>query len=116
MRAGLFFGPRSQDSRRCAACPAPIPAIAFNTSGGTAPSLLPVIAAGGIELPCGNIPRLLLVERGESWWNERKPDQPVSWESKTEPGEEFFQAIIRHPAPFDRNTRIGVMHRQTLSA
>ena len=32
----------------------------------------------------------------EFWWNERKPDQPVLWESKIELGEKFFNEIIQH--------------------
>ena len=46
----------------------------------------------------------LIAERGEFWWNERKPDEPVLWESKIELGEKFFQEIITHPVPIDMNT------------
>ena len=46
----------------------------------------------------------LIAERGEFWWNERKPDEPVLWESKIELGEKFFNEIIRHPVPLDMNT------------
>ena len=46
----------------------------------------------------------LIAERGEFWWNERKPDEPVLWESKIELGEKFFHEIIRHSVPLDMNT------------
>ena len=42
--------------------------------------------------------------RGEFWWNERKPDQPALWESKVRLSEQFFNEIIRHPVPLDMNT------------
>ena len=45
-----------------------------------------------------------VVGRGEFWWNERGPDDPVLWESKIELGEKFFNEIIRHPVPLDVNT------------
>ena len=38
------------------------------------------------------------------WWNSKRPDEPVLWESKIELGEKFFQEIIRHPVPIDMNT------------
>ena len=40
----------------------------------------------------------LIARRTEFWWNERKPDQPVLWESKIELGEDLFNEIISHPA------------------
>ena len=46
----------------------------------------------------------LIAERGEFWWNERKPDEPVLWESKIQLSEPFFNEIIRHPVPLDMNT------------
>ena len=45
----------------------------------------------------------LIAERGEFWWNERKPDQPVLWESKIYLGEALFNEIIRNPVPLDTN-------------
>ena len=45
-----------------------------------------------------------IADRTEFWWNERKPDQPMLWESKIELGEKFFNEIIRHPVPIDMNT------------
>ena len=46
----------------------------------------------------------LIAERGEFWWNERKPDQPSLWNSKIELSEKFFNEIIRHPVLIDMNT------------
>ena len=46
----------------------------------------------------------LIAERGEFWWNERKPDEPSLWESRIELGEKFFNEIISHPVPLDMNT------------
>ena len=46
----------------------------------------------------------LIAERGEFWWNERKPDEPMLWDSKIYLGEAFFNEIIRHPVPLDMNT------------
>ena len=45
-----------------------------------------------------------IADRTEFWWNERKPDQPMLWESKIELGEKFFNEIINHPVPIDMNT------------
>ena len=44
-----------------------------------------------------------IANRGEFWWNERKPDQPALWESKVRLSEQFFNEIIRHPVPLDLN-------------
>ena len=46
----------------------------------------------------------LIAERGEFWWNERKPDEPMLWDSKIYLGEAFFNEIISHPVPLDMNT------------
>ena len=45
-----------------------------------------------------------IADRGEFWWNERKPDEPTLWDSKIRLGEDFFNEIIRHPVPIDMNT------------
>ena len=45
-----------------------------------------------------------VVDRGEFWWNPRRPDQPSLWDSKIRLGEDFFHEIIRHPVPLDMNT------------
>ena len=38
------------------------------------------------------------------WWNPKRPDEPMLWESKFELGEKFLQEIISHPVPIDMNT------------
>ena len=45
-----------------------------------------------------------IADRGEFWWNERKPDESSLWDSKIELGEKFFNEIISHPVPLDMNT------------
>ena len=45
-----------------------------------------------------------IADRGEFWWNPRRPDQPSLWDSKIELGEKFFNEIIRHPVPLNMNT------------
>ena len=45
-----------------------------------------------------------VADRTDFWWNERKPDERVLWESKIYLGEAFFHEIIRHPVPLDMNT------------
>ena len=45
----------------------------------------------------------LVADRREFWWNERKPDEPVLWDSKIRLGEDFFNEIISHPVPLDMN-------------
>ena len=45
-----------------------------------------------------------VADRAELWWNERKPDERVLWDSKIYLGEAFFNEIIRHPVPLDLNT------------
>ena len=45
-----------------------------------------------------------VADRTEFWWNERKPDERVLWDSKIRLGEDFFNEIIRHSVPLDMNT------------
>ena len=45
-----------------------------------------------------------VADRSVFWWNERKPDEPVLFDSKIRLGEAFFNEIIRHPVPIDMNT------------
>ena len=54
-----------------------------------------------------------VADRTEFWWNERKPDERVLWESKIQLGEAFFNEIIRHPVPLDMNT-LRALKRSTL--
>ena len=46
----------------------------------------------------------LIADRTEFWWNERKPEERVLWNSKIELGEKFFNEIINHPVPLNMNT------------
>ena len=46
----------------------------------------------------------LIADRGEFWWNERKPDEPLLFDSEIELGEKFFNEIIRRSVPLDMNT------------
>ena len=48
--------------------------------------------------------RLSPVDRGEFWWNPKRPDEPMLWQSKIHLSEPFFNKIIRHPVPLDMNT------------
>ena len=49
-----------------------------------------------------------IARRTEFWWNERKPAQPVLWESKIELSEDFYNEIISHPVPLDMNILRGL--------
>ena len=44
-----------------------------------------------------------VADKHEFWWNERKPDEPVLWESKIRLGEALFNEIIQHPVPLNMN-------------
>ena len=55
----------------------------------------------------------LVADRTEFWWNERKPDEPMLWDSKIYLGEAFFNEIIRHPVPIEINT-LTALKRSTL--
>ena len=55
----------------------------------------------------------LVADRTEFWWNERKPDEPMLWDSKIYLGEAFFNEIIRHPVPLNMNT-LTALKRSTL--
>ena len=45
-----------------------------------------------------------VADRTEFWWNSKRPDEPMLWESKIYLGEAFFHEIINHPVPLDMNT------------
>ena len=45
-----------------------------------------------------------VADRGEFWWDPKRPEEPMLWNSKIRLGEEFFHEIIRHPVPLDMNT------------
>lgn len=42
-----------------------------------------------------------VAERMELWWDYRKPNQEVLWQSSITLGEAFFREIIDHPIPLD---------------
>ena len=46
----------------------------------------------------------LVADKHEFWWNERKPGEPVLFNSKIELSEKFFNEIINHPVPLNMNT------------
>ena len=46
----------------------------------------------------------LVADRVSLWWDPKRPDEAVLWESKIELGEKFFNEIIRHPVPLNMNT------------
>ena len=54
-----------------------------------------------------------IADRGELWWDPKRPDERVLWESKIELGEKFFEEIIAHPIPLDMNT-LKALKRCTL--
>ena len=54
-----------------------------------------------------------VASRAEFWWNERKPDEPVLFNSKIRLGEDLFNEILRHPVPLDMNT-LKALKRSTL--
>ena len=45
-----------------------------------------------------------VADRTAFWWNERKPDEPVLFDSKIRLGEDFYNEIVSHPVPIDMNT------------
>ena len=45
-----------------------------------------------------------VADRAAFWWNTRKPDEPVLFDSKIRLGEDFFNEIIQHPVPLNTNT------------
>ena len=46
----------------------------------------------------------LIADRTELWWDVKRPEEPVLWNSTIRLGEEFFNEIIRKPVPLDMNT------------
>ena len=47
------------------------------------------------------------------WWNPRRPNEPVLWDSTIELGEKFFNEIIACPVPIDINI-LNAMKRSPL--
>ena len=46
----------------------------------------------------------VIARRTEFWWDPKRPDERMLWESKIELSEDFFNEIIRHPVPLNINT------------
>ena len=45
-----------------------------------------------------------IADRGEFWWDPKRPNERVLWDSKIRLGEDFFNEIISHPVPIEMNT------------
>ena len=45
-----------------------------------------------------------IADRGEFWWDPKRPNERVLWDSKIRLGEDFFNEIINHPVPLDYRT------------
>ena len=56
------------------------------------------------RLPFACESRAVPSDRAEFWWDVKRPDAPVLWDSTIRLGEEFFNEIIAHPIPFDLHT------------
>ena len=54
-----------------------------------------------------------VVDRGDFWWDPKRPNERVLWDSKIRLGEDFFNEIINHPVPLDMNT-LTAMKRSPL--
>ena len=54
-----------------------------------------------------------IADRGEFWWNPKRPNERVLWDSKIRLGEDFFNGIVRHPVPLNMNT-LTAMKRSPL--
>ena len=54
-----------------------------------------------------------IVDRGEFWWDPKRPDDRSLWDSKIELGEKFFNEVINHPVPLNMNA-LAALKRSTL--
>ena len=54
-----------------------------------------------------------IADRGEFWWDERKPDECSLWDSKIRLGEDLFNEIIQHPVPLNMNA-LNALKRSAL--
>ena len=45
-----------------------------------------------------------VTSRTEFWWDPKRPDMPMLWDSKIKLSWDFFNEIIRQPVPLDMNT------------
>lgn len=49
-----------------------------------------------------------IADRGEFWWDPKRPNERVLWDSKIRLGEDFFNEIISHPVPINMNILTGL--------
>ena len=49
-----------------------------------------------------------VTSRTEFWWDTKRPDMPMLWDSKIRLGLDFFNEIIRQPVPLDMNTLTAI--------
>ena len=54
-----------------------------------------------------------IANRGEFWWDMKRPDEPVLWDSTIELGEKFYNEIVACPVPLDMNV-LKAMKRSPL--
>ena len=54
-----------------------------------------------------------VVDRGEFWWDPKRPDDRSLWDSKIRLGEDFFNEVINRPVPLDMNT-LAALKRSAL--
>ena len=54
-----------------------------------------------------------VVDRGEFWWDPKRPDDRSLWDSKIRLGEDFFNEIINRPVPLNMNT-LAALKRSAL--
>ena len=62
----------------------------------------------GLQVVAGHI-----ANRMSLWWDPRRPDEPVLWDSTIRLGEDFFNEIIACPVPLDMNV-LKAMKRSPL--
>ena len=55
-----------------------------------------------------------IADRGEFWWDPKRFDEPMLWESTIRLGEDFFNEIVSHPVPLDMNV-LRAIKRSTLA-
>ncbi len=54
----------------------------------------------------------LVADETTLWWDERRPDEPVLFDSTVRIGEQLYEEILRHPVPLD----MGVLRALTRSS
>ena len=54
-----------------------------------------------------------VVDRGEFWWDPKRPDDRSLWESNIRLGEDFFNEVINRPVPLNMNA-LAALKRSAL--